>query len=249
MLGGKGSGADLFKALQKIESGILDSADLVSTISRGMLAKLERFKEAEETYFQVLKLNNKYVQAQNNLTVIYIDTRQPIKAFESAEKTQNIDAGYVPGIVNMGVVYELLGNKKKAEEYYLKAIERDKTSSLAHFRLAMFMLSNDNIDKARDELQLALQYNPEFSQAYNEMGLLALEDGKYEEALEHLQKAVNIDSTYAAAYYNMGGVLANVGEYQKAAEAYNNYLIHKKTSEDSLEVAAKIRILLSADKF
>ena len=72
---------------------------------------------------------------------------------------------------------------------------------------------------------------------------------KYKEALKHLQRAVSIDSTYASAYYNMGGVLANMGEYQKAAEAYKNYLTHKKTSEDSLEVAAKIRILLSADKY
>ena len=51
MLGGKGSGADLFKALQKIESGILDSADLVSTISRGMLAKLEKRTKSKTFFF------------------------------------------------------------------------------------------------------------------------------------------------------------------------------------------------------
>ena len=71
--------------------------------SARMLSKLNRIKEAEETYLQALQLREKYVEAQNNLTVLYLISDQSLKAFDSAEKTMEIDAGYIPGIVNMGI--------------------------------------------------------------------------------------------------------------------------------------------------
>jgi colanic acid biosynthesis glycosyl transferase WcaI len=51
MLGSKWTDAGLFKTLQKIESGVLDSADLVSTISWRMLSKLEKRTKSETVFF------------------------------------------------------------------------------------------------------------------------------------------------------------------------------------------------------
>lgn len=237
-------------ALNEYNSAIAIAIDFPEAYfhSARMLSKLNRIEEAEETYLQAIKLRGKYVEAQNNLTVLFLNSQQALKAFESAKKSLEMDAVYVPGIVNMGIVHELMGNKKEAEEYYINAIKKDEKYDIAHFRLALFKLNDNKTAEAINELKLTLQYNPDFSPAYNEMGLLALENGEYEKALENLKKAVSLDSTYAIAYYNMGGVLANMGEYQEAAKAYNNYLIHAKTTEDSIEVLARINILMSAGK-
>ena len=139
-------------------------------------------------------------------------------------------------------------DKKKAEEYYRKAIKREITYELAHFRLAMVMLSDNKRLKALEELNLALLYNPDFNPAYNELGLLALENGEYNKALESFKKAVSLDSTFSIAYYNMGGVLANMGKYREAARAYTNYLTHAEIKGDSTEVLARINILMSKEK-
>ena len=215
--------------------------------SARMFARLGRTHEAEESYLQALKLKTKYVQAQNNLTVLYLDSDQLMMARDSAEKTLKIDAGYVPGIVNMGIVHELLGDRKKAEEYYRKALAVNETSHIAHFRLAMLMVANNHNDDALREYKLALMHRPDFAPAYNEMGLMALEDGNFTQARSYLSKAVDIDSTFAVAYYNLGGVYANLGEFGKAADAYARYLHHAQAPADSIEVRSRIDILFAAE--
>jgi len=109
----------------------------------------------------------------------------------------------------MGIVHELMENRKEAEKYYINAIKRDEKYDMAHFRLALFKLSDNKTAEAINELKLTLQYNPDFYPAYNEMGLLALENGEYEKALTNFKKAVRLDSTYSTPYYNMGGDLGN----------------------------------------
>ena len=152
----------------------------------------------------------------------------------------------MPGVVNMGIVCELMGNRKKAEKFYRNSIKIDNSYHIAHFRLAILLLGDKKENEALSELKLVIRYNPEFSPAYNEMGLIALENGEYAKALEHLKKAVSMDSTFAIAYYNIGGVLENMGEFSEAAQAYTNYLHHAETPYDSLEVLSRIKILMSA---
>ena len=160
-----------------------------------------------------------------------------------------MNAGYVPGIVNMGIVFELMENNKKAEFYYRNAIKRDKTYEIAHYKLGKLLLRTNKMLEGLKEFKQALNYNPDFSPAYNELGVVALENGKYELALESLKKAVELDSTYATAYYNLGGVLENMGKYNDAANAYNNYLKFADTPQDSQNVLIKIQILKTAGKY
>ena len=217
--------------------------------SARMLLKLKRIKESEEMYFQAIKFKKgNYPQAQNNLTVLYIETNQIMKAYESALKTRNIDEGYTPGIVNMGFLHELMKDDKAAEKYYREAIKKDPDYGMGHYRLALLMIRNEELKKAEDELKFAIMAAPDFSPAHNELGLLELGKGNYTKALDYLKNAVRIDSTYAVAYYNMGGILANNGKYLKAASAYNKYLTHAESPEDANEVISRIRILMAVGK-
>jgi len=241
---------DFEGALAEYNSAIALAIDFPEAYyhSARMLTTLNKVHEAEENYLQALKLKNNYVQAQNNLTVLYLDSDRIRKARESAEKTLKIDAGYVPGVVNMGIVHELLGERKKAEGFYRKAIEIDASSYIAHFRLAMLLIGDQRDSDALEEFNKTLEFRPDFSPAYNEMGLMALDNGNFSKALECLSRAVAIDSTFAIAYFNLGGIYSNMGEFRKAADAYTRYLQYARAPSDSTEIQSRIGILLSAGK-
>jgi len=242
---------DFEGALSEYKAAIAIATDFPEAYfhSARMLLKLKRIKESEEMYLQSIKLKNgSYPQAQNNLTVLYIETNQIMKAYESAGKTRNIDEGYIPGIVNMGILHELLEDDKTAEKYYREAIKKDPGYGMGHYRLALLMMKNEELKKAEEELKFAIMAAPDFPPAHNELGLLELKKGNYKKALDHLKNAVRIDSTYAVAYYNMGGILANNGKYLKAAAAYNKYLTFGESPEDANEVISRIRILMAVGK-
>lgn len=237
-------------ALKEYNSAIAIAIDFPEAYfhSARMLVKLGKFKEAEETYLSAIKIKKDYVDAQNNLTALYIDTKQITKAMNSAKKTLETDGGFVTGIINMGIVYELKGLKNKAGEYYRKAIKKDNSNGFAHFKYAMNLIDLNKIEDAAKELKLAINFSPDFPPAYNELSLISLDNGNYNEALNNLKKALEIDSTYSTAYYNMGHILANMGKYNEAASAYKKYLLYAHNPEDSLSVKTKINILSDREK-
>jgi tetratricopeptide (TPR) repeat protein len=212
-----------------------------------MLLILKRYVEAEEMFLQALKLKKKYPEVQNSLTLLFLETNQLLKAYESAEKTLAMDGGFAPGIVNMGLVLEQMQRKDAARRYYEKAVKKHGDYDMGHFRLALLLLGEGQTAEAVIQLQSALRANPEFTPAYNELGMIALARGNYQNALRYLRSALVIDSTYAAAYYNMAGILTNQGNYREAALSYKKYLTCSEAPADSVIIQARIQMLLSAE--
>lgn len=210
-----------------------------------MLVELGRSREAEEALGQALKLNKKYAAAQNELTILRIRQNRIQNAFESAKKTLDIDAGYVPGMVNMGYVFELMNDQKAAMQWYVKALRRNPDSDMAHYRLGILKKKMGDGKGAKEEFMAAVQANSSLSSALNELGILSLGDGDYTGAFDYFSDAAAADSTFSDAYYNMAGIRMNMGNYSSAAEYYRKYLDFAGNPEDSSEVRARIDILSS----
>ena len=62
---------------------------------------------------------------------------------------------------NLGLVYARLGDTNKAFEYFLKAVELKENYRDARFALALMYSSQNDKDKAREEIEYILKYiNP-----------------------------------------------------------------------------------------
>jgi predicted O-linked N-acetylglucosamine transferase (SPINDLY family) len=84
----------------------------------------------------------------------------------------------------------------------------------------LFIESRDDLDKALDLFNKAINLKPEFAFAYNNRGLIFKDKGKIEDALADYQKALTINPNYADPYNNIGIIRGKQGDQKAALELF-----------------------------
>lgn len=91
-------------------------------------------------------------------------------------------------------------------------------SAEARVSQALIFLRLRDLQKAREELRVALQLNPRLEQAHLYLGVVESQLGRLEAAQEHLREALRLNSGSDAAHYNLALVLVRLGKTGEAIE-------------------------------
>jgi tetratricopeptide (TPR) repeat protein len=92
-----------------------------------------------------------------------------------------------------------------------------------HYVRGKLLAEDGNLDAALDELQRALQADPNLSVAHNAVGSIYLQRGQYEHARQSYQKATQINPLAYKPAYNLGvtyQALANAAQNVTRAQQY-----------------------------
>jgi tetratricopeptide (TPR) repeat protein len=89
------------------------------------LFKLGRFQEAKKLYEAVVGLDPGYVDALNNLGIIYIRDGNFDAAKENLEKAVRLNPTHVESYYNMACLYAIKGQIDQGFEYLKKAVSLD----------------------------------------------------------------------------------------------------------------------------
>jgi tetratricopeptide (TPR) repeat protein len=92
-----------------------------------------------------------------------------------------------------------------------------------HYVRGRLLAEDGNLDAALDELQRALQADPNLSVAHNAVGTIYLQRGQYEQARRSYQQATEINPLAYKPAYNLGvtyQALANAAENVSRAQQY-----------------------------
>ncbi|CAH3163816.1 unnamed protein product [Porites lobata] len=138
--------------------------------------------------------------------------------------------------MNLGNVFQSVGEYAKAEEYLHKALtinteigNKDGEAS-CYANLGAVFLHVGEYSKAEEYLHKALTINTEIGDregealSYMNLGNVFQSVGEYSKAEEYLHKALTINTEIgdkhreASCYANLGAVFLHVGEYSKAEE-------------------------------
>ncbi len=114
-----------------------------------LLRNLGRYEEAQTSFKQVLAIDSSFAEAYYNIGVCYIDSYND--GFEKAikdsiinqsivnfQKAVDYNPNYVLALYNLGYSYEFKGNKKKALEFYKRAIDIEPDFELVNEALRRF---------------------------------------------------------------------------------------------------------------
>ena len=114
---------------------------------------------------------------------------------------------------------------KKATYYFNQAIEIDPTYSSPHSGLADIYQLSDDPQRARDEVQKALDLDDQLAEAHNSLArLLYLFSRDWEGADREFKRALELDHNYAPAHHWYSMYLALKGRKEQAlAEAEKAY--------------------------
>jgi tetratricopeptide (TPR) repeat protein len=93
------------------------------------------------------------------------------------------------------------------------------SSTIVLMRADQFM-RNGAYDRARENLQLALQVRPNDAAVHARMGRACAALGRPDEAIQHLKRAIEIDPTHAASYVRLGSLMNDMGHTDPAVQHF-----------------------------
>jgi Tfp pilus assembly protein PilF len=137
-------------------------------------------------------------------------------ALADYDKALAIDDEYAPALVGCAHVYDRLGQKVKATEYYLRAIKaHPKDASIAN-DLGLCYARQGKFDLALKHLGKAVELQPDRVLYRNNIATVLVELGRIDEAVDQVAKVYG----EPIAHYNVGIVLNQRGRRKAAAEQF-----------------------------
>jgi tetratricopeptide (TPR) repeat protein len=132
------------------------------------------------------------------------------------EKVLGLAPGFAPVYLKLGQLYFRMNSPSKAEEVYLKAIDKGLSDPDIFLYLGYIRETRGDFDQAMayyDKAEFAGSRNPV---VYFNKGNVHAHQGNKDKALEYFKRAVILDPKYMDAFVNLAIVLAQTGEYADA---------------------------------
>lgn len=154
----------------------------------------------------------------------------------------------------------------RAERVLLDAVYYSPDAN-PHHALGVFQLLNKRFDKAIEEFEEALAYEPQSAQLHSDLGAALFEAGKAELAkerlqskltgkpveymsrgIEHLHRAMASDASLGEAFFNLGLIQAELGLRFSARDTFSKYLSLDSDSSWAHEAREVVSVLNEKDR-
>jgi len=105
-----------------------------------------------------------------------------------------------------------VGRLPEAQQEYIKLIKANPKLAIAHQRLGLLGVAENNLWLAINELQTAAQLDTKDPDTENDLGLILEQIGDYKSAQQAFSNAHKIDPKHLSASINLANLLANAGD-------------------------------------
>jgi len=109
---------------------------------------------------------------------------------------------------------------RNSQTLFEHALKVTKGNYVANANLGAALIEQDKFDQAVEQLQLAIQINPNCAEAYLNLADVYRKLGQYADAIQVYNSVIQVRPAYAPAYYELGNTYDRLGQYQQAVEAY-----------------------------
>jgi|GEM_PF-615118 len=150
-------------------------------------------------------------------------------AISEAERAIKLHPGYVKAYDNLGLCYEGLGERDKAMEYYLKAIELNEKQAgkdeWPYINLGRLLVQKPELAEAVSYLKRAVAINPASAIARYQLGSALVKLARHGEAVDEFVVSARLDERYPDPHYQLSLVYRKLG---RTGEADRELEIFKK---------------------
>ena len=149
-----------------------------------------------------LKIDNKYIDCLNNLTLSLKALGQLDKAKQVISYTVNLDPNRSISFNNLGEVLNSLTEYEKAEVAFNKAISIDG-NIVAKINLSTTLKQLGFEDKAVSLLKEVITIEASNSEALNRLGVLYEQLGEFELAANCFRESIKYTPNHASSFYQL----------------------------------------------
>jgi len=126
--------------------------------------------------------------------------------------------------VNLGIIYEKLGNGKKALTQYEDAIRDNPREPRILQNMGINMKRAGKFNDALNYYRSAIDLDPVNSIVHYNTGILHNIRSEYPEAIDHLEKSIENSQDNVYAYLALGDALERQKEHKKALTVYKDLM-------------------------
>ena len=120
-------------------------------------------------------------------------------------------------LLNMiGMSHHRLNQLEKAEDIFVKAINRNKANVILRLNYSMVLKSQERISDATQELENIIEREPNYIPAINNLANLKKDNGEFNDAIELFKKLINLNPKIATAHYNLSICYQQIREKEKS---------------------------------
>ena len=190
------------------------------------------FISAKNTYLEVIKLRENYIDAYKSLCVVFIKLNDWDNAIKYANIANSMtDDEYIFDFV-IGTVYMKQKEFQKSIAPFEKALEKNPNNLGIYNSLGTAYMACSNIEKAIEFYKKALEINPENPMAYYNIGSAYQIQQMHDLACEYLQKAIEQDEEEESFKVALAMSKIKLGKFQEAAELYKKLLVQHPEKEN-----------------
>ena len=163
--------------------------------------KKNNLKFAKTLYEEILISDPNYIDAYNNLGILFNQLGKHEEAISCYEKAIQIQPNNAAVYNNLGLLNGKLGKHEEAISYYEKAIQIQPNNAVAYYNLANTFKQLGKHEEAISYYEKAIQIQPNYVDAHNNLGILFNKLGKHEEAISCYEKAIQIQPTNLTSHW------------------------------------------------
>lgn len=213
--------------------------------------KNQAYRRAEGLLLRIVGSKHEFADVYNMLGVIYHQTGRFEDAISSFEKALKINPRYTEALLNLGVLYNDMGEYKLSK----KLLDRSKKEAhKAGSDIDPFIrgkLANKHAEvgeiyrglglpaRAADEFVKALDLCPNFQDIRLKLAVSLREEGKKEQALKELQRIAKEKGDYTDAHIQMGITLYGMGRKKEARQTWER-LVKKRPNHQLVKIYLRL---------
>jgi len=153
-------------------------------------------------------------EVNTRLGIGYLDRGQLELAMDKLQTALDFDDQHVPAHVTLAMIYEQIGDERRARQHYRQAARLAPTDGGTQNSFAVFLCRQGEFVEAEDHFMQAVR-DPFYrtpAVAWANSGACARRAGNLDRAREHLRRAVELDPGFPDALYNLAEVYYQQGE-------------------------------------
>jgi tetratricopeptide (TPR) repeat protein len=167
---------------------------------------------ARNSFQEALTLNPESPEALAGLVALDMAARKPDAARARIdEQVNNRPNPSANMLMVAGRTYFAVGDRKAAEQYFRRVIERDPTYLQAYVALAQLYMVENRLDAALAEFENLAQRDTRPVGPLTFAGIILQAQGKTAQAREHFERALQLDPSAAVAANNLAWIYSESG--------------------------------------
>jgi tetratricopeptide (TPR) repeat protein len=219
------------RALELIERSLAANADdyKAQDLYAGLLIERGDFKGAQEHLEKAIALGDPDSDVRYQLFRVQTrlgDTVEAQKNLQAYTSRRATDKGRIDTAVDVDrgdqAMREL--DAASAASFYRQALQLAPNEALIHYKLSRALDQLHDTADELDELQRAIELDPNFAEALNQMGYLSLHGGDSPKAEQFFLAATKASPSYVVAWTNLAVAYASEAKWQQAEDATDHAL-------------------------